>query len=315
MPRFSPPITFEDTIKVILDSNDKMTIWILSRLSFAVEQCNSGLSTYNFPTATTGIYQFFLYEFCDKYLEHVKPLLRVDTSNITEEMEKTLTGCRAALHLCLDTSLKLLAPFMPFISEELWQRLPKAQNGESQPSIHVTEYPKNDKFQKLRNLDIEEAEENVFSIVRQIRGTRANYDVQKQIKLDVYLSEVSSDKIDSIKFFSNFITTVCGCKLTVADGNGQDVPKGCAVCVLPFAKVNIVLADIIDKEKELNKLASKRETKSTSLKKLVEQTKMDDYETKVPEAVRMKNTEKIQELEKEIADMETATETLKAMQL
>lgn len=127
-----------------------MDKWILSCLSTAVSACNAGFQQYDFPRATSAIYNFFLYELCDVYLvckkkkiqsrlvflinclidmicpvqESVKPVFQG-----TDESAKS--AARSVLVTCIDTGLKLISPFMPFISEELWQRLPRPESVQS----------------------------------------------------------------------------------------------------------------------------------------------------------------------------------------
>lgn len=123
-----------------------MDKWILSCLSTAVSACNAGFQQYDFPRATSAIYNFFLYELCDVYLvspfklyitkmicifafsfdlqEAVKPVFQGSD-------ESAKSAARSVLVTCIDTGLKLISPFMPFISEELWQRLPRPESVQS----------------------------------------------------------------------------------------------------------------------------------------------------------------------------------------
>ncbi len=108
----------------------KMDRWILSRLYSATVASNDGLEHYNFPQVTTALYNFWLYELCDVYLECLKPVFQGGDACAA------LTA-RNVLYLCLDGALRLISPFMPFISEELFQRLPRKSDNEP-PSIMVT---------------------------------------------------------------------------------------------------------------------------------------------------------------------------------
>jgi valyl-tRNA synthetase len=292
--------SFETRLK---SSGDRVSEWIVSRLAMAVDQCNIGLSTYAFPAATTGVYQFFLYELCDKYLEYVKPVIRSGSENAALAKD--------VLHLCLDTSLKLLAPFMPFITEELWQRLPRIP---SAPSIHVSPYPNIEKFRSLRNLEVETNEEMAFRVVREIRSTRANYEVPKNLKIDVYITDEQEKLKATLNEFHCYLTTLSGSNINLG-AVSIDVPSGCAVCVLPFAKVHVVLKGIIDKEKELSKLSSKQQARNVALQKLSDAVAAADYQTKVPAEVRQKNTEKMDELSRELKELEAAVETLSQLEL
>jgi valyl-tRNA synthetase len=112
-------------------------LWILSRLSYTIEQCETGFTNYLFPQVTTAIYSFWLYDLCDVYIEYVKKDLYAKEPDVKrQELIKLI------LYTCLNNGLRLLAPIMPFVSEELYQRLPQPHNGQnSPPSLCVTPYP------------------------------------------------------------------------------------------------------------------------------------------------------------------------------
>lgn len=113
-------------------------LWILSRLSHAIEQCENGFTNYLFPQVTTAIYNFWLYELCDIYIEYVKKDLYAKEPD--PRRQETI---KLILYTCLDNGLRLIAPIMPFVSEELYQRLPKPNKGlNSPPSLCVTPYPR-----------------------------------------------------------------------------------------------------------------------------------------------------------------------------
>uniref|UniRef100_A0A803SSC4 valine--tRNA ligase n=1 Tax=Anolis carolinensis TaxID=28377 RepID=A0A803SSC4_ANOCA len=130
--------------------------WILSRLSHAVELCDTGFQAYDFPGITTAIYNFWLYELCDVYLECLKPVF-------AGQDEAAIRTSRNALYTCLDAGLRLLSPFMPFVTEELFQRLPRRCPSSDPPSICVTSYP----------IDF------VLNIIKAVRSLRADYNLTK----------------------------------------------------------------------------------------------------------------------------------------
>uniref|UniRef100_A0A4W5M726 valine--tRNA ligase n=1 Tax=Hucho hucho TaxID=62062 RepID=A0A4W5M726_9TELE len=109
--------------------------WILSRLCTAVGLCNAGFQAYDFPAITTAIYNFWLYELCDVYL--VRVCLHLSAC---ENLQTLFT--------CLETGLRLLAPIMPFVGEELYQRLPRRRSQDGHPSIHVTPYPETEEVRE-----------------------------------------------------------------------------------------------------------------------------------------------------------------------
>jgi valyl-tRNA synthetase len=133
-------------------------------LHMAVGICKIFISffQYNFPTGTSALYNFWLYELCDVYLEYLKPVFASGSP-------EAVTTARTVLNFCLDNALRLISPFMPFISEELYQRLPKAtaaNNGTV--SITVAEYPKNLPF---RDETLEKQVEFVQKISAVVRNS------------------------------------------------------------------------------------------------------------------------------------------------
>jgi len=120
-----------DTELSASDAINQMDAWVLSRLASAIETCNSGFESYDFAAATSACYAFWLYDLCDVYLECLKPIFQSGS-------EKQQAAARRTLYVCLDFGLRLLSPFMPFITEELYQRLPRANPA---PSICVASYP------------------------------------------------------------------------------------------------------------------------------------------------------------------------------
>lgn len=107
-------------------------MWILSKLSNVIETANKAFENYEFAAATQSCYTFWLYDLCDNYLECLKPVF---ASNDNER--KAIS--RRVLYTCLDYGLRLLSPFMPFITEELFQRLPR--KNVDIPSICVAPFP------------------------------------------------------------------------------------------------------------------------------------------------------------------------------
>ncbi|XP_030053250.1 valine--tRNA ligase, mitochondrial isoform X2 [Microcaecilia unicolor] len=110
-----------------------MERWVCSRLYHAADECQQKFKEFELQAVTSAIHGFWLQSFCDVYLESVKPVLQgADLPRIEE--------ARQVLYWCTELGLRLLSPFMPFLTEELWQRLPR-QGVDSTPSICVAQYP------------------------------------------------------------------------------------------------------------------------------------------------------------------------------
>lgn len=128
--------------------------WILSRLNKTATELNNYLEARNFQLATQTIYDFWLYQLCDVYIEAMKPLSGDDAP------EDVRRSAQDTLYTALDYGLKMLHPFMPFVTEELWQRLPRRPEDKT-ISIALAQFPAADA--KMQN---EKAEQD-FAIVNE----------------------------------------------------------------------------------------------------------------------------------------------------
>ncbi len=170
--------------KMAFDLADKnlthMDKWILSRLSETVKQCNQGFENFELWASTTACYNFWLYDLCDYYIEYVKPNFQ-NTSKISVEQQEC---SREVLYTCLDAGLRLICPFMPFISEELYQRLPRRSPSTDAPSITVSHYPSVLVFDQFKNLQIENDFQIAKDAILKIRSLRADYQLTTKVKTD-----------------------------------------------------------------------------------------------------------------------------------
>ncbi|XP_047503607.1 valine--tRNA ligase isoform X1 [Pieris napi] len=269
--------------------------WMMSRLSNAVNKTNEGFQNYDFPAATTACYNLWLYDLCDVYLEYLKPVF-------AQGSESEKEAARRTLYTVLEYGLKLLSPFMPFVTEELYQRLPRADA--SCPSICVAAYPiASDTPWQSKNLESDV--ENVMKIVHAIRSTRSEYNIPNKTKTDVYL--ILSEELKILK--DVFEKMQCLANSRFVD---EAPPAGCSI--LPISdkiEVHLYLKGLVDAEKEIVKLEKKKEALEQSLKKLKQSMAVDDYETKVPLDVQKTNSEKLTTTEGEMLRLETAIQTLK----
>uniref|UniRef100_A0A452UE64 Valine--tRNA ligase n=1 Tax=Ursus maritimus TaxID=29073 RepID=A0A452UE64_URSMA len=151
--------------------------WIRSRLTEAVRLSNQGFQAYDFPAVTTAQYSFWLYELCDVYLECLKPVLN--------GLDQVVAECaRQTLYTCLDVGLRLLSPFMPFVTEELFQRLPR-RTLQAPPSLCITPYPEPSEC-SWKDPEAEAAMDLALSITRAVRSLRADYNLTR-IRPDCFL--------------------------------------------------------------------------------------------------------------------------------
>jgi valyl-tRNA synthetase len=141
--------------------------WILSKLSAAALKTNKGMENYEFAHCTTATYNFFLYEFCDVYLELLKQRLQGE-ENAANALDRKVA--REVLYICLDWSLRLMHPLLPYLTEELYQRLPPSPN--KYESITVAPYPMH--VNAWVNVAVEEEMEAISDIAKQFRSQRTS---------------------------------------------------------------------------------------------------------------------------------------------
>ncbi len=142
--------------------------WILSRFYSTLDKVGKDLDSFKFNEAANSLYSFFWHEFCDWYLELIKPQISQKQAQVV-------------MYKVLEKSLRILHPFMPFITEEIWQRLPGAQGSIlQQPWPHLQENLINRK---------DEAEMNeVFEVINSIRNMRAELEINPAGKVDICLA-------------------------------------------------------------------------------------------------------------------------------
>ncbi|HVR44430.1 MAG TPA: valine--tRNA ligase [Thermoanaerobaculia bacterium] len=151
----------EDASRIVREDLRPVERWILSRLNATTREVNRALSAYRFDEAAHAIYQFFWHEFCDWYIEMAKPVLLEKTGD-----RKALAQARRVLLEVLDRSLRLLHPFMPFITEEIWLKLEGVE-----PSIMIAPYPIAEEV--LEDSEAEKLIATMQQIITTIRNLRA----------------------------------------------------------------------------------------------------------------------------------------------
>lgn len=165
--------------------------WILSKLNKCAIETNKMLEERNFMMATNAVYQFWLYELCDVYIEVVKPICDADTTGDEAATTRKITA-QNTLYTCLEAGLKLMHPFMPYVTEELFQRLDR-RPGHPEPTIVKAKFPVENKA-----YDFAEAAKEfdaVFETVKSIRSIATQLSQKKDIVADVQAKDVKLQKL------------------------------------------------------------------------------------------------------------------------
>jgi len=254
--------------------------WIISRLQKAIADTRKGLTEYKFNESAGTIYQFFWHELCDWYIEIIKPRLAASA-----EERKT---AQSVLLYVMENSLRLLHPFMPFITEELWQQLP--HSGES---IMTAEYPVYN--EALVNEDFEREMILIMEISRGIRNIRSEMNISLAKKLDVILRTGDEKKLQMIERQNLYISELSRLKNLSVTRNGKE-PKMAATAVVEDIEIFVLLEGVIDIQEERNRLGRELEKINSDIATLNKRLSNRDFINRAPKDVVEKDREKYQSL-------------------
>ncbi|PWN87557.1 putative VAS1-valyl-tRNA synthetase [Acaromyces ingoldii] len=272
--------------------------WILHRLNAVAEEANRGLEERNFMSTTGAIFNFWLYELCDVYIEAIKPI----TDASAEPAARA--SAQETLYTCLDAGLRLLHPFMPFVTEELWQRLPRRASTRDIETIALASYP----FPMKERQDEAAAQkfENVFTTVRATRSVANDYNLLS--KIQIFLESNDAEVRDNLEAHRDMILTLVkgSQSLEVVDSSAK-VPPGCAVSSQPQLKTNIhvLVKGLVDIDREVSNLDKKIEVNRQARERAVQMTQKDEW-SKAPEEVKQQQIEKIKTFDEELGALEAA---------
>ncbi|KAF9447078.1 hypothetical protein P691DRAFT_776381 [Macrolepiota fuliginosa MF-IS2] len=273
--------------------------WILHKLNIAATEINQHLADRNFMAATTSAYNFWLYELCDVYIEAMKPM--TDESAPIE----TKKSAQQTLYTCLDYGLRLLHPFMPFVTEELWQRLPRMPN-DSTPSIMLSSFPVAD-----ADFVFEEADKQfdlVFSTLRTGRSLAASYNLQSNIQFFIHVQNDAEAALFEPQL-PTIVALTKGCKSAKVARSLGEIPEGCGASVVTSSiTVHTLVRGLVDLDVEIAKCDKKLDLARLNLAKIVKVESQADYAETVPENVRAANEDKRKTIEAEVATLEASRE-------
>jgi valyl-tRNA synthetase len=277
--------------------------WILHKLNKASSEVNKSLEEKNFMTATNATYWFWIYELCDVYIEIIKPITDADISIEANAIAKR--SAQDTLYTCLEAGLKLLHPFMPFVTEELYQRLGR-RPGDKIKTIVLASYPIEEP-----SFNDEQAEHDfdlVFAVIKSARSLMVEYNVTSNAKIYIQTtSPALAILLNSQK--QGIVTLTKGVNTAIVLVPGEHPPPGCALSTLTDELyVSLLVKGNVDIDAEAKKFEAKREKSAKSLEILKKKMALPDYKTKVPVDVREANDAKVKQYEAEMEALSRSVE-------
>ncbi|MBA4421750.1 MAG: valine--tRNA ligase [Syntrophus sp. (in: bacteria)] len=266
--------------------------WIKARLNRTIAEVIRGLDEYRFNDATAAVYQFIWHEFCDWYLELIKPVLYGKENNAARRAaQKTLTDV-------LTTSLKLLHPFMPFLTEEIWQTLVADES-----SIMVSPFPEAD--ETMSDPEAEGEMALIMEVITRIRNIRGEMNVVPSLKLKATLAVPAADLQTTLEKGRVYIMNLANLETLIITGEMTE-PKGAATAVAGPVHVYLFLAGVIDVAGEENRLQKEIARVDKDLILVSRKLANPEFLAKAAEAVVKKEQEKARVLREKRAALDAA---------
>ncbi|MGE7931105.1 valine--tRNA ligase [Viridibacillus arvi] len=244
--------------------------WILTRLNETIEQVTTLAEKFEFGEVGRQLYNFIWDDFCDWYIEMAKlPLYGED-----EAAKKTT---RSVLAYVLDNTMRLLHPFMPFITEEIWQNLP--HEGES---ITVAAWPTVDETltsqAQLDNMKL------LMDIIRAVRNIRAEVQTPMSKKVPLYVSAKDAATLAVLEDNKTYLEKFCNPEpLTL--GEGIEAPGQCMSAVVSGAELFLPLEGLIDVAAEIERLSHELEKWDKEVKRVQGKLNNERFVSKAPDDV------------------------------
>ena len=274
-----------------LEIEDK---WVLTKLNTLIKEVTENMDTYELGVASAKVYDFIWDTYCDWYIELTK-------ARLYGENEKSKLAAQKVLVYVLDQFLRLLHPFMPFITEEIWQAIPHEGK-----FLMLADWPK---YDESLNFGAEAAHmESVMNAIRSIRNRRAEMNVPPSKKSTLY---VVSDKGEIFRQGEGFI-----CRLAYADKViiCETDPEGHEnmVCVVTNdAKLYIPLEELIDFEKELARLEKEKANCLKQIAMFEGKLSNEAFVSRAPEKVVAEQREKLEKNRALLVQLEESEKRLR----
>jgi len=253
--------------------------WIISRMNEVSREITVNLENFELGIAVQKIYEFIWNEYCDWYIEIVKPRL-----NGEDQQDKNTA--RFVLIYVMRDMLKLLHPFMPFITEEIWGHLP-----ESGERLISSAWPKFN--EEMVFVDSEKKLDLIMSIVRSIRNIKAEMEVAPSKRIKANFLPKNEEIASIIELGRGYFKTLVNVEDMTIINDKTEAGNDCAASVIEGVQIYIPLSDLIDYDKEMERLNKEKEKLESEIKRGEGKLNNQDFVGKAPEKVVASEKEKL----------------------
>jgi len=258
----------EEEAKNLLASEDK---WIISRANTVAKEITSNLEKFELGVAAGSVYEFIRNEYCDWYIEIVKPRLYGDD-------EETKKVAKFTLIKVLKSMLKMLHPFMPFITEEIWSNLPNTEERLINAAWPV--YTEDENFEKaVAKMNF------VMEAVTKIRNVRAEMNVIPSKKIKAIFVPSTEEAREFLQDTEMYFGALAGINDFSIQDNKDGIDKDSASAVVTACEIFMPLADLIDFDKEIERLEKERNKLQSELDRVNKKLANERFVSKAPDSV------------------------------
>ncbi|WP_234118979.1 valine--tRNA ligase [Clostridium hydrogenum] len=244
--------------------------WIISRANTLAKEVTENIDKFELGIASQKVYDFMWTEFCDWYIELVKPVMY-------GEDEKAKGVAFNVLYDVLTIGLKLLHPVMPYITEEIYQHL----EGECE-SISISKWPEYD--EKLHDEVAEESMNYIIEAIKSLRNVRAEMNVPPSKKAKLLILSAKESK-SAFEAGQNYFEKLASASEVVFISSKEEVPENAVSTVTKGGELFLPLFDLIDREKEIERLNKEKEKLVSEIERVNKKLSNKGFVAKAPEAV------------------------------
>ena len=280
--------------------------WIKSRLQSTIQDFETHLATYRFDLCAQTLYEFVWNEYCDWYLELAKPVLYSDNFDAAQK-----AGTTDTLISVLDQMLRLLHPFMPFITEEIWQTVrPLSSLTADDGDLLVQSFP--EYSSDAIDTEAEQVIEWLKAVVVGIRTIRSENNIAPSKPLAVLFAKGDDSHREMAKSQHDYLCKLA--RLESIDWLADDAEAPAAATALAGdMEILIPMAGLIDKTVELERLDKEIDKLSNDIKRLSGKLNNENFVSKAPEAVVAKERAKLEEAESALSKLQTNRAQIEAL--
>ena len=283
--------------EVSLDDLTMADKWILSKVNTLAKDVTENLDKFELGIGLQKVYDFIWEEFCDWYIEMVKPRLWNDE-------DSTKAAALWTLKTVLINSLKLLHPYMPFITEEIFCNLQ-----DEEASIMVSAWPE---YKAEWNFEQEEyAVETIKEAVRAIRNVRTSMNVAPSKKAKVYVVSENQKLLQIFEHSKVFFATLGYASEVFLQSDKQGIADDAVSVVIPEASIYIPFAELVDIAKEIERLQKEEERLTKELARVTGMLSNEKFVSKAPEAKINEEKAKLEKYTQMMEQVKARLEQLK----